>query len=293
MGETENIYGKKSYEFAVGRIKANSHRPFSAEQWNRLREADLPSAEKILIEYGYPPVPEGKTIFDSIAEERERTIEFIRDAAPEAELVDLLFFEEDAVNLKLFLKAGRMDPAPASLPVRAGGMDPELLRICAYTEDFTLLGTPAQDMLRGVCAETDPRKISCQVDNAMFCRALRIAERKHCASLTRLLTEYGTGRNRRTTLRLVKLGADPSRYPEAFLPVGWEWYKTADHGKTEREILTDVNKRLAAVTEELGYDTGMGAVAQYYFMKKNEAAALRMLFTEKSFAAAGGAAANG
>ena len=49
MDKAVDIYGRKSYEFAVGRINANAHRPFSAEQWNRLQEADLWSAEKIVV----------------------------------------------------------------------------------------------------------------------------------------------------------------------------------------------------------------------------------------------------
>lgn len=293
MGEPANIYGKKSYEFAIGSIKANSHRPLSAEQWRRLRDADMRAAEKILVEYGYPPLSEGKTILDSIEAEMKSRIEFIRDTAPDAELVDLLFFEEDAVNLKLYLKARLMGESPDALPICAGGTDPELLRICVYTEDFSLLGSPAQEMLQGICAEPDPRKISCLADNAMFSRARKTAENKHCAPLARLLAEYGTGRNRRTALRLARLGADPKEYPDAFLPVDWAPFQTADHGKPEDVVLADIDKRLAAVTEELGYDSGMGPIAQYYFMKKNEAAALRMLFTEKSFAAAGGAAGNG
>ncbi|MBS5843965.1 MAG: V-type ATPase subunit [Clostridiales bacterium] len=293
MDKAVDIYGRKSYEFAVGRINANAHRPFSAEQWNRLQEADLWSAEKIVVEYGYPSIREGETIFDSIEAGLKRTIEFIRDIAPDAELVNLLFFEEDAVNLKLFLKARLLGTEPASLPVCVGGINSELLRICVYTEDFSLLGETAQAILSDICTETDPRKISCLADNAMFCRALALAEKKHCVPLVHLMTEYGVGRNRRTALRLAALGADPQKYTDAFFPLEWESFRAADHEKTKADVLKDINKRLAAVTEEIGYDSGMGAIAQYYFMKKNEAAALRMLFTEKSFAAAGGAAENG
>lgn len=293
MDEPVNIYGRKSYEFAVGRIKANAHRPFSAEQWNRLREADLRSAEKIVVEYGYPSIREEETIFDSIEAELKRTIEFIRDTAPDTELVDLLFFEEDAVNLKLFLKARLLGTDPASLPVCTGGIPSELLRICVYTEDFSLLGETARGILNNICTETDPRRISCLADNAMFSRAFTLAQKKHCVPLVHLMTEYGTGRNRRTTLRLAALGADPQKYADAFLPLEWDAFRAADHGKTEADVLKDINNRLAAVTEEIGYDSGMGPIAQYYFMKKNEAAALRMLFTEKSFAVAGGVAENG
>ena len=42
-----NVYGKKSYAFALGRISGTAHRPLTAEQTARLREADFQTAQKL------------------------------------------------------------------------------------------------------------------------------------------------------------------------------------------------------------------------------------------------------
>ena len=58
-----NVYGKKSYAFALGRISGTAHRPLTAEQTARLREADFQTAQKLLTDFGYPavlPVQQGK-----------------------------------------------------------------------------------------------------------------------------------------------------------------------------------------------------------------------------------------
>lgn len=288
-----HVFGKTSYEYAVGCIRANSHRLIQPDQWNRLQEADLETACRIVAEYGYPPVTEGQTIYDSIAAEQQRTLKFVKSIAPEPELIDLLFFEEDAVNLKLYLKAKRLGYDPAALPVGQSGIDPELLRICVYTEDFTLLGECAASMLDGILQEEDPCVMSCRADNAMFCRSLDTAEKKRCTPLAQLLREYGIGRNRITAIRLNRLNRKAEQNKYAFLPVPWSEYQEQDHNKTVEDVLADVEHRLQAVVESLGYEVGPGAIAQYFFNKKNEAAALRMLFTEKSFTCAGGGGSDG
>ena len=55
-----------------------------------------------------------------------------------------------------------------------------------------------------------------------------------------------------------------------------------DSGKTEDEIVREVTKAFDNVIGELGFDEGMGFIARYYFLKKNDAAALRLMFAEKS-----------
>ena len=80
MTESGNIYGKKSYEFAVGRIKAGE-RLLSAEQWSRLRAAPRADAEKLIAEYGYSS--------DSDVE-LNRTVDFLKEISPDADLTELL-----------------------------------------------------------------------------------------------------------------------------------------------------------------------------------------------------------
>ena len=73
-----------------------------------------------------------------------------------------------------------------------------------------------------------------------------------------------------------------------YLPVSFSEFRAKDDKRTDDEILQDVNRRLSGVLTDLGYDDGMGVLAQYYFQKKNEAAALRLLFVQKSLEGQGG-----
>jgi vacuolar-type H+-ATPase subunit C/Vma6 len=281
-----NAYGKKSYEYAIGRIKATNHPVLTGEQWSRLREADYQGAVKLIEEYGYPRIEEGGNVRQSIDSEMERAVEFILELAPDQELTNLLFFEEDALNLKLFLKAKLVGKKREGLPTVKGSFLPELLRICADTEDFSMLGTVLEKELEGLEDESDPFLISCKVDRAMFTHSLKGTEKKHSCAFNKLLTVYGAGRNRLTAMRMRKLGREP--VGDAFLPVSYSEFAAKDAHRTEDEILQDVNKRLEAVLTEMGWDDGMGVLAQYYFQKKNEAAALRLLFARKSLEGQGG-----
>ena len=99
MSEQYNVYGKKSYEYALGRISGTPHRILTVEMLGRLREADTPTAEKLLADFGYPQKADGQSIYDVIEQEKNTVAAFVREISPDEELVNLLFFEEDALNL--------------------------------------------------------------------------------------------------------------------------------------------------------------------------------------------------
>lgn len=277
-----NVFGKKSYEFAVGAIKASSHAVLSDERWNRLHEADLSSAEKMLAEFGYPASVEGKGINSSIDAEMSTVTSMVRELAPDEELTKLLFFEEDALNLKLYLKAKMIGKAADKIKPAEGGISPEILRACVTAEDYSLLGAVAEGILSGIENESNPGKVSCIADNAMFAHAVSSAKRKHCEPLVRLLLEYGKGKNRLTAMRMRRLGFSEKEHEYAFLPADFSDYREKDKAAEPFEIIEDVNSKIKAALSELGFGDGMGVIAQYYFTKKNEAAALRLLFAEKS-----------
>ena len=71
-----NVYGKKSYAYAIGRISGTTHRVLRAEEMARLREADSETAQKLLTDYGYPAVTNGKTVYDVIEDEKKRGFRF-------------------------------------------------------------------------------------------------------------------------------------------------------------------------------------------------------------------------
>ena len=51
------------------------------------------------------------------------TVAFIRENAPDGELVDLLFFEQDALNLKILVKSARMGQKEPPFELAEGGTD--------------------------------------------------------------------------------------------------------------------------------------------------------------------------
>lgn len=280
-----NVYGKKSYAFAIGRLSGTTHAVLREETLTRLREADFDTAQKLLIDCGYPAVTDGKTVYDAIEEEKNAVSAFVREISPDEELTQLLFFEEDSLNLKLLLKSAVLEREADDSLLCEGSFPTELLRVCVQVGDYSLLSETIGQMLEGIEQETDPGRISCLVDNAMFAHALHTAEKKHCTPLVRLFTVYGEGKNRLTALRLRRLQMPISEYGFAFLPVGTP---PNEEERDEETILSETRAQLENVLTDLGYDEGIGAIAQYYFRKKSETAALRLLFAEKSAKETGG-----
>ncbi len=278
---------KRSYEYAIGCFKATSRQPLSPEQWQRLKSADRSGAEKLLAEFGFPAVTDECSAVDSIEKDMAATVAFIRENAPDGELVDLLFFEQDALNLKILIKAARMGKAEPDFDLAEGGTDPELLKVCAQTGDFSLLGKDLETSLSGLENITDPGELSCVIDTAFLMHSVNAARRKLSFTFARLLEEYGAGRNRLTALRLKRLGKDPADFPYAFFPENKKSEKVNDAGKAEEDIVREVSKAFDNVIGELGFDEGMGFIARYYFLKKNDAAALRLMFAEKSLGGGG------
>jgi len=273
-----NVYGKKSYAYALGCISGTTHQILREEQIARLREADFDAAQKLLADYGYPALSDGKTVYDVIEDEKNEVASFVREIAPDEELTQLLFFEEDALNLKILLKSEKLGKEADLDTLCEGGFQKELLRICVKTGDYSMLGETLEASLTGIEALDDPCRISCLVDNAVFTYALTTAQKKNCQPLAKLFTVYGEGKNRLTALRLARLHKDESAYDFAFLPVA---RTEVGSRKDDAQILAETDRALENVLTDLSYGDGIGVLAQYYFRKKTEAQALRLLFAQK------------
>ncbi len=281
-------FGKRSYEYAIGCFKASPRQPLSEDQWTRLRNSDRKTAESLLSEFGFPAVSGERTPVDSIEQDMASTVAFIRANAPDQELTNLLFFEEDALNLKILIKAHRMDIDPSSLSLTEGGFPTDILDVCARTEDFSLLGKDLETSLAGVPDIKSPCELSCVIDKAMYLHSLKEAKKCFSKAFYKLLLEYGIGRNRLTLTRLKKLGKSPEEYGFALLPVDMP-EGLHDDAKSADVIMSETKKAFDSIVNELSFDEGMGFIARYYFLKKNDASALRLLFANNDFASAGGA----
>lgn len=274
-------YGKRSYEYAIGAYKATSRQPLTDEQWLRLKNSDTTNAYRLLVEYGYPAVNGDFTVVDSIEKNMSDTVEFIRSNAPDNSLTDLLFFEEDALNLKMLIKAKRLGMDVSSVNLLNGSVSREILEICAKTEDFSLLGEEIEKMLASVPEITSPSELSCVIDSAMFAHSVKTAKKKLERAFADLLIEYGKSRNRLTALRLRSLQRNTEDYKFAFLPIEGQSYES-DVNLSDSEILSSAKKAFDDILNKLDFDEGMGFIARYYFLKKNDASALRLLFAQKT-----------
>ncbi|MGI6716525.1 MAG: V-type ATPase subunit [Eubacteriales bacterium] len=270
---TDSLKHVISYEYALGAIQASPFLPMSSAQLNRMRDADYNTALRLLAESGYEPAP-GGSVNETIDNHLEMVAEFIRAHSPDNELTGLLFFEEDALNLKMYIKAVRFGVNADTADTPEGAFDKELLKVCATVGDYSLLGKEAEKHLEGIDETDNPSKLSCMVDNAMFARSVAVAKKKGEKGLVKLLEAYAAGRNALTKLRLKRLGMDISKCSYAFLPYGDDFDKQSN-------VLTDINSSLEKVYDELKYDTGFGFIARLYLMKKNEAAVLRLIFAGK------------
>lgn len=270
MDEKNETYGKKSYEYAVGTLSAGSFRPLTQEQWTRLEQADPAGMVQLLVEFGYAQKAHDVS---GVTEEHLRAVRtLLRDISPDAQLTGAMFFENDATNVKLYLKAEmlkRQAGAPAD-----GYFDPETVRLCALAGDWSMLGAEAEALLGDISLEKDPFVLSCRVDNAMFSRALAVAKSKHCGALYNVLTEFARGRNRLTRERIKRFGGDAGKYEYAFLPVEADGESDTLTGEGLR---ADVDRRMKNALTEAGYAGNMGTLAEFYFTKKAEAARLRRL----------------
>ena len=274
----EQVFGGISYEYAIGCIQASSRPPLSKEQWNRFQSGSFSQGLGLLGELGCPV---RDNFLEALEEDWQNTAAFVREISPQPELTQLLFFEEDALNLKLCRKAVLGGLSRTELPVQPGSLEPELLWVCAENNDYSLLGEELEQALAPLQDTTDPCRVSCVIDNAFFARAKSLAKQGRSPSLVQLLEQYGQGKNRLTAWRLDRLGITDRSF--AFLPTE-EPAQELPAGISQQELLEQVHQAVNAALEEAGWGDPMGVIAGYFFQKKLEYRALGRLLCEKKTA---------
>lgn len=274
----EQVFGGISYEYAIGCIQASSRPPLSKEQWNRFQSGSFSQGLGLLGELGCPV---RDNFLEALEEDWQNTAAFVREISPQPELTQLLFFEEDALNLKLCRKAVLGGLSRTELPVQPGSLEPQLLWVCAENNDYSLLGEELEQALAPLQDTTDPCRVSCVIDNAFFARAKSLAKQGRSPSLVQLLEQYGQGKNRLTAWRLDRLGMTDRSF--AFLPTE-EPAQELPAGISQQELLEQVHQAVNAALEEAGWGDPMGVIAGYFFQKKLEYRALGRLLCEKKTA---------
>lgn len=268
-----NVFGAKSYEYAVGCIKATSHPPLTPEQLRRLSDADERDFEKLLDEFGWGKGIEGK-LYQRIEGEVKYATAFIKDISPDENLTDILFFEEDAGNLKLFIKGRLLGRDVTSLAGEGGSIPIEIIRGSVEAWDFTLISDTVDNALKDYENEKDPFILSMAADRAIFMHTLEKAKSLNTA-LYEMLIKYAEAKNRIAEARLHEVGGDTDTLRDLLLPVSFE---SVDTEKSSSDVIIKQEKdKIARAMYDLRSGENFAPIAEYFFAKKEEGMALRRL----------------
>lgn len=273
---TGNEFAKKSYEYALGAIKASSHPPLTGEELRRLEEADKNDFPRLLDEFGWGRGIDGN-LHERIEGEFEYAARFIRDISPDVSLTDLLLFEEDAQNLKLFLKGQLIGRDVTELTTKGGSIPIEILRGSVEAGDYSLISDTLDRELDGIENETDPFIISSKADRAVFMHTLEAAKKKN-AALYDMLLKYGAAKNRISEARLRLMGKDIQGIKNILLPVSYT--DISNDARPENEIIAEAQEMISRAMYDLRSGENFAPIAEYFFAKKNEAKTLRRLLAK-------------
>lgn len=273
---TGNEFAKKSYEYALGAIKATSHPPLTSDELRRLSEASLKDFPRLLDEFGWGRGIEGD-LHERIQGEFEYAAEFIREVSPDPSLTNLLLFEEDARNLKLFLKGQLLGRDVSDLATSGGSVPVEIMRGSVEAGDYSLISETLDRELEGIENESDPFVISSRADRAIFMHTLETAQKKNTA-LYEMLLKYGSAKNRISEARLRRMGWDVEAMKALMLPVPYASI-TGDN-RDEGEIIAEEKQAIARAMYDLRSGENFAPIAEYFFAKKAEAETLRGLLTK-------------
>ncbi len=273
---TGNEFSKKSYEYALGAIKASSHPPLTSDELRRLEEADMQDFPRLLDEFGWGRGIDGD-LHSRIQGEFEYAVSFIRDVSPDMSITDLLLFEEDAQNLKLFLKGQLIGRDVTDMATSGGSVPVEIWRGSVEAGDFTLISEVLDRELEGIENETDPYVISSRADRAVYLHTLELAKKKNSA-LYEMLLKYGEAKNRISEARLRLMGRNIEAEKELLLPVAYT--SIAGDSRDEGEIIAEAKEAIARAMYDLRSGEGFAPIAEYFFAKKSEAETLRRLLAK-------------
>lgn len=287
MSNDKNPYGKVSEVFAVGRIRAVEETLLSPSDFGVLiQAADVPSALRSLIEMGYGSGKRetGDNISPDalINNELSKTSKMIREISPDNELTDLFFLEIDAHNLKVYLKSKLTGEDPQPLILGGGTITTEVLRICAETDDYSLVNDAFCKDLEGLGESSDPGFISTQVDKALFAHIFAVLK-KHG---DKLLKDYFTKRamliNSNTRLRAERLGYSQRQTDRLLIDIPGVDNEVMPSNISFDEAERSMNRELLNILrDQKGEPFSIAPVVCFLMDKRNEALNLRILFAAK------------
>jgi len=161
------------YIYPTGRIRGLEKYLFKGTDYMRIREGkSLEESFQILLRF-YPysdsmKVCESAGDFErGLEEEWKRTYFELRSFAPEKELVDVFWLDQDFHNIKVLfkIKTGQMDMSLADIYLSATGTtDPNLLKDAVFKEDFFNLSEFFKELMREVHVLVKKKSSSREID---------------------------------------------------------------------------------------------------------------------------------
>lgn len=280
MHQNATPFGKKSYPYAIGRVRAREASLLNAAKWNQLIEADEEQALKLLREAGYGDG--GEADIDLLTErELTKTAAFIREITPNPALTDPFFLPADAHNLKVLLKARLIKENADSLLSPEGIYPVELLKLCIEHEELSPLGEPAAGMLSGIWTVTDPKKLSGMVDRAILAQ-INASPAVRASALIRSYFETQAGwLDRIAVARGRQLGWEDSSLAPLLLSADGH-PALSDEAATPSELERQMNRELLKLVREHRFESdSIAPILCFLLEKREEARKLRLLFVSK------------
>lgn len=167
-----------SYPYAVGRIRRLELSLLEQADFNRISEQPPETAVKSLADTGYGQNAQNKDDADAlVTAEFELLRTVINELTPKKELTDLFFLTQDAINIKLLLKARLLGDTIENDEFAFGLFNVEILKKAVNEKKYSdLPGLLAEGMLelekiileKGQLEDADPFMIGAMVDRIVY-----------------------------------------------------------------------------------------------------------------------------
>lgn len=287
MAANKNPYGKISLTFSIGRIRALESSLLSSSDFSAMIDADTYyEALKLLIDTGYGSDESNSTnknisLDNLVDNELAKTSKTISELSPDNSLTELFFLDIDAHNFKVYLKSKLTGEDPNPLILDGGTINPEILRICVETEDYSLLSDTFCYYAKGIENIDNSRILSTMVDKAMFKYIFNVLDNSH----NKLIKEYFYKRAElidiNTILRAKNLNYTDKEISEMLINDS-DFSKNIPNNISLIDAERNMNKSLIKILrDKKGDSSSIAPVICFLMDKKNEALNLRLLFAAK------------
>lgn len=158
-----------SYPFAVSRIKACESSLIDQTEWNRLWEAGIPEALRLLHDMGYGHTAKNQDDVDALAQASVNEARlFIREITPQEAFTNLFLLQTDGHNIKAELK-GLIQREEVSDILLPGGSIPLPVLTEAFEKDsYEAFPTKLREAVEAFDPSMPPRELSARIDEAVY-----------------------------------------------------------------------------------------------------------------------------